>query len=315
MTDKSKATIVDKFITSENWNWVDYKIPQRKSLRIDGIWQPKFENLLDGSILEVCINAGCLVVDLSFIKEFPHIKSLYVCCESIENFNAVKDLPELEILSIVTSKNQRLNLDIHSNLKALSLDWKTKFEINSLPKSIEYLSIDKGVNINWRKLLESKNSLLKVDLVDCDIDAADIFFKLKALRYLALTGCKKISFDNVVKNNSLRFIDLREIPLKTLRWLNSIKGIEIICVTSAGRIDTLSNIKSQDSIIGLLIAGNTVIEDGDLSNLETFKNVRNCFIVDRKHYNLKSTESWNWKNFNLPKKELFKFKRVPNKSI
>lgn len=309
---KSKAIIVDKFSRGENWNWLDYKIPHRKALQIEGTWRPQFKELIDDSIQEILIDAKNATVDLAFLSDFPNIKSLGIACQSIENFDSVKGLHKLEELSIISDKNQKLNFDIEADLKILSLVWKNKFEISYLPKSIEYLSIDKGSKINWKKLLENKNSLLKVNLVDCDIDKADILFSLKSLRYLSLTGCKKITFDNAGNNDSLRFIDLRETPLSTLQWINSLKGIQIICITTAGKLDTISNIKKRDSIIGLFIAGNTTIEDGNLSSLETLKNLRNCFIVGKKHYSHKSIESWNWQNFNLPKKELLKVKKQSN---
>lgn len=312
MVTKSKAIIVDKFITGENWNWFDYKIPNWKALQIKGTWHHRFGQLIDNSIQKIIIDAPNAAVDLAFVADFPNLKSIGIACQSIENFDSVKKLNKLEELSVISNKSQIINFDFEANLKILSLLWKSKFEISCLPKSLEYLSIDKGSNINWKKLLENKDSLLKVELLDCDIDSADILFKLKSLRYLSLTGCKKIAFDNVANNTSLRFIDLRETPLKTLRWINSLKGIQIICITTAGNLDTISNINNTDSIIGLLIAGNTTIEDGNLSSLETLRNLRNCFIAGKKHYSHKSVESWNWQNFNLPKKELLKVKTQSN---
>jgi len=305
---KSKATIIDKFKSYEHWNWFDYKAPQRKTLQIEGIWQPEFQLLIDDSIQNLIIDARNAVVDLSFISVFPKLKSFGIVCQGVENFDSLKKLKKLESFYFISEKNQKLNIDFEANLKILSIAWKSKFEISLLPKSIEYLNVDKASNINWKKILKDKNSLLKIELVDCDIDRADILFKLKSLRYLSLTGCKKITFENVGSNSSLRFIDLREIPLKTLMWINLLKGIQIICITTAGKLDTISNINKRDSIIGLFIAGNTTIEDGDLSSLETLKNLRNCSIVGKKYYSHKSIESWNWQNFDLPQKKLLKLK-------
>jgi|GEM_PF-5785368 len=309
MITKSKAIILDKFSLGENWNWFDYKIPNSKTLQIEGTWQNRFGKLIDNSVQKIIIDAPNAAVDLGFVEEFPNLKSIGIASQSIENFDSVKKLNKLEELSVISNKNQIINFDIEANLKILSLVWRSKFEISCLPKRIEYLSIDKGSNINWKKLLENKNSLLKVELLGCDIDSADILFKLKSLRYLSITGCKKIAFDNVANNTSLRFIDIRETPLKTLRWINSLKGIQIICITTAGNLDTVSNINNKDSIIGLLIAGNTTIEDGNLSSLETLRNLRNCFIIGKKHYSHKSIECWNWQNFHLPKKELLAIKK------
>jgi hypothetical protein len=300
----SKADIIEIPIRGENYNWLDYQTPLRRTLTIEGAWHEEFCDLLDDSIEEVSINTKDGEIDLSFLTKFSNLKSLSISCSRVVNFDKTKELNQLDSLSFISRINQRLDFDHFNKLKTFSVDWKSNYKLDALPKTLEFLSVDKGSKLNWDNLLSGKPFLTKVELVDCDISSIDIIFGLPVIQYLALTGCKKAIFNINSKNDSLKFIDFRGVPINRLDWIRFLESIEIICINNAGQIESIRPIEGKSTITGLMFSGSTTFIDGDLDILETLKNLRNCFITGKRHYTHKTIENWNWKNFGQTPKRL-----------
>lgn len=304
LVKNSKGKVIDKPYVAENNNWFDYKEPFRKSLKIDGVRENEFYSLLDETIEEVSIYAIDKEVDLGFVSQLPNLKALSVTCLKVKDIEILHELKKLESLHFMSVTNQNLSLNLPDNLKVLSIEWKSKYTLETLPKTLECLYVVKGKKLNWDTLLADKPNLLKVELIDCDISNGDTLCLLPTLRYLSLTGCRKVQFSGTAKNDSIGFIDFRGIPMTSLNWLAPLSTVEIICIYNAGILDTIEHLRDKKSIIGLMLSGNTALQDGDLSALETLENLKNCFFVSKRHYTHKSLEPWNWKNFGLARKKV-----------
>src|SRR5688572_9317507 len=167
----SKADLIEIPIRGENYNWFDYRRPLRKTLTIEGIWHEEFCDLLDESIEEVSIDTKDGEIDLSFLKKFLNLKSLSILCSRVVNFDKTNELTQLDSFSFISRVNQRLDFSHFNKLKVFSIDWKSKYELDTLPGSLEFLSVDKGSKLNWDNLLGDKPNLRKIELVDCDISS------------------------------------------------------------------------------------------------------------------------------------------------
>lgn len=302
----SEAYIIDKQVKTENYNWFDYKETDLKTIRIDGVWENDFSKLVDKTIEGLIVWSLEQELDLTFISQLKFLKSISIHALKIKNFDAIRNLPHLEKLDISTIVNQDLNFDSLDSLKILCVNWKRKYQLNTLSKDLEMLIIEKGINLDWLNLLTNKALLMNVQLIDCDINQADILFKLPKLKYLSLTGCRQINFDVQSKNKSIKFIDLRQVPLKNLEWVRQLEFVEIVHISNAGDISDIEPLRNRQSIIGLTITSKTNIIHGDLSVLETLINLKNCYIAGKRHYSHKTIENWNWNNFELPTKTLIK---------
>lgn len=264
----------------------------------------KFCDLLDDSIEEVSIVSQDEEIDLSFLTKLSKLKSLSISCSRVVNFDKTKELNLLDSFSFISRINQKLDFSHFNKLKAFSIDWKSKYELDTLPRNLEFLSVDRGSKLNWDNLLSDKPFLTKIELVDCDISSIDIIFRLPVIQYLALTGCKKVIFSINSKNDSLKFIDFRGVPVERLDWIRFLESIEIICINNGGQIENIRPIEGKSTITGLMFSGNTTFNDGNLDVLETLKNLRNCFIRGKRHYTHKTIENWSWKNFGQTPKRL-----------
>ena len=284
----------------ENFNFHDY-FPKDydKHLIVEGNWDHRFLPLVTPDIEGLSLDGVDENIDVTFVADhFPHLKRLLIRCKSVLNVKKVFSLKQLEYFSFGCVKNENIRFELQESVQIFNVDWKSKYLIDKLPTSLEYLSINKGNGLNWASLLSGLRNLQKIDSVDCDVNCGDVLLSLPKLRYLALTNCKSIRFSGATPiNSSLKFIDLRQTPVRNLDWVKNLKEPDILVLQGCGDIEDIFPLKNKETLRGLSISGNTKIINGDLSALETLDNLRNCFIRPYKHYSHKSIYPWNWNNF------------------
>ena len=303
----NKAYFYENDATSENCNFHDYFIENHSPhFVIENGWDDKFSDLIFGREVKAVTISGCN--DISFIsKYFRGIKQLIIDCESIASFNIISCLEDLQDLSFVCSKNFSAELNLPSNLKSLTIDWKSKFKFTGKsPSSLEFISIFDGNNIDWSFFLDCKN-LKKIDLNNCSIDDSDFIFTFQKLQCLTIYNCKNIKFSNEIERNvSVKYIYFTKVLVGNIEWVSKLENLDIIILESCGDIKDIFPLKYLiPTIRGVSFSGNTNIINGDLEILKQLKNLHNCFLAPKKHYSLKSKLPWSWNNFGIDKKELF----------
>jgi hypothetical protein len=306
-SDKTKKIVVgnkrayyfEKKDKGENFNFHDYFVEDYSlHLIIEGGWHSSFSELINDHIQALSIISEN-EVDINFIAvHLSKIKQLYIKVNEIRTPEVIASLKELKFLSFSCQKSAKIHFDLPKGVTGFVVDWKPKYQLDKLPKSVEYLCIDKGKNIDWAHILVDLKSMVKIELIDCDINNGNVLISLPNLRYIALTNCKNISFRNTIgTNKALKYIYLQKAPLKNLKWIKSLQNLDILILENCGDIENIFPLKDKISIRGIWLSGNTKIINGDLGALETLVNLRNCFIRPVKNYTHKSLHYWNWKNF------------------
>ncbi|MBY0477470.1 MAG: hypothetical protein K2Q24_07470 [Chitinophagaceae bacterium] len=295
-----KAYFFEPIGIGENYNFYDYIVPTYTNhLILEGGWDEKFAVLNTNEVEGLSIIDYEGIIDIGFIQNyFQNIKQLYIRCKGVLNFNCISSATRLQFFSFLCQKNESIDFKLPNTLKSFVVDWKAKYSIIELPRSIEYLCIEGGKNINWDSLLSPLEHLIKLELIKCDILNGKILFELGALRYLSLTDCKSLNFDNIFRtNNSLKYIHMIKVPLLHIEWLIHLKFIDIIIFESCGEIRSIKSLINNKTLRGVSFSGSTKIMDGDLSCLETLGLLKNCFIAPYIHYSHVSIFPWNWDNF------------------
>ncbi len=300
--ENSKAYFFEQKKMGENYNFHDYQIRNyNKHLVVEGNWDSRFLQMLAGVDIEALSIVGIENdIDASFIKDFfPNIKQLFIKCNSILNPGHIFLLKHLEDFSFTCYKNIPVEFKLPASIKSFVIDWKTKYQIGSLPPSLEYLSMESAKGLEWKHLFSKLENLIKADIINCDIDCGNVLISLPKLRYLSLTNCRSVRFHNFNnQNTSLKFLYLTKVPVENIDWIKSLNVLDILILEGCGNIKDILPLKDNIVLRGLYLAGNTKIINGDLRALDTLTNLHNCFITSHAHYTHKSKFPWNWNNFN-----------------
>ena len=299
--NNKKAYFFNQKKANENFNFHDYAVNNySKHLVIEGGWDEKFISILSEDIEALSVVGFEDNIDVGFISDYlPNIKQLYISCKSVLNSESIFLLNKLEDISYTCQKNSVVKFELPNTIKSFVVDWKSKYILTNIPPSLEYLCIDGGKGLNWTSLIGQLKSLIKIDLISCDIDNGDVLFSLPKLRYLSLTNCKFIRvLNNTSSNDSIKYIYLTKVPVENIEWVSILNLLDIIILENCGTIKDILPLKNKRMLRGVSLSGNTTVLNGDLTVLETLTNLRNVFIAPANHYTHKSIYPWNWKNFN-----------------
>lgn len=301
----------------ENYNFYDYESQESLELYvIEGFPESKFKEFINTNIEGISIGYNGAIDIKDVLNLCPNIRTMFLDCDMIINAEFFQYFNNLEYLSFIGNKNEKVNLILPLQLKSFVCIWKSKYQLNLLPDNkLEYLKIENGISFDFNQLLNLSPNLIKIELFKCVlINCLSLITKLNYLRYLSITNCKIIEdVDLRSINNSIKYLYLSKTKLPYC-FFRSYYGIEVLIIEDCGDIASVLFLKKILTIRGLWISGNTKIIDGDFSFLEALKNLQNLFIRDYKHYTHKSTKMWDWKRFHIINKELlFKVKsdRIP----
>ena len=259
---------------------------------------------------------------VDFMRE-KQIKGLYLNYAkgfTCDNFDFLLELNELELLNIIYTPVESLaQTEKLENVKSLSISchWTDKLDLSGLKHlercfigyakgaesvfycdSLRYLYIDEFKLKNYEQL-KNLSSIEYLTIGNSSFNEPEIFSGLKKLRKLVLLNCRKL--DHLNGLGSLEKLEWLTIDgskkINTIEELSSLKQLKVLQLSNNKEIETLLPIKELTQLKSLSFFGDTVITDGDLSFLETFKSLSLVGFAGRRHYTHKPTRPWNWNDF------------------
>jgi Leucine-rich repeat (LRR) protein len=259
---------------------------------------------------------------VEFMRE-KQIKGLYLnyakgfTCDNFDFLLALKDLELLNIIyTPVETLGQIKNLE---NIKSLSISchWKDKLDLSGLKHlercfigyakgaesifycdSLRYLYIDE-FRLKSYEQLKNLSNIEYLTIGNSSFNEPEIFSGLKKLRKLVLLNCRKLDhLDGLGALENLEWLTIDgSKKISTIEELSSLKQLKVLQLSNNKEIETLLAIKGLTQLKALSFFGDTVINDGDLSFLETFKSLSLVGFAGRRHYTHKPARSWNWNDF------------------
>ncbi|HUM52620.1 MAG TPA: hypothetical protein PK431_12430 [Chitinophagales bacterium] len=247
-----------------------------------------------------------------FLKQIPWTKNLIIIKLDL-NLNGLQYLTELEFLHVEPNNSQDIDFSFHNSLKKVSIKWtkgrNSIFKCKSVTDIhlFNYRSNDLSSFINLSNLnsigltISTIKSMFGIELLATKLKCVSLRYcsKLEDLSPLKkLTGLNKLELFSIPKLTSLSFLINSTIQIigiekcKSIKDINhvfSLKNLKVLGLidsvpfTSISEIPKLSNLES-------FYIGHTNIIDGDLKPLLNLKNLKRCFITNRKHYNLKNSD-------------------------
>jgi len=285
---------------AENWNFYDYKrVVLEPHLVIENSIENSFQELITPEVRSLSFGTNGNI-DLKEVFELiPHLEIVYLRCESISNVDFLKKFNKLNTFSLTSYKNQSVNFQLPKQLKVFSCTWRSKFQLTESSDSLEELYLEKARNVDLNSIFKQSFKLVKIVLTDCNLcNSLDEMIGLKYLRYLMLTNCTELGISShQTTNKSLKYLCFTKVYMESAEWIPDFLEIDILILESCGNIETMALLERMPNIRGLMLSGNTKLINGDLSWLNKLTQLKNLFIRDYPHYNYKSINPWNWRNF------------------
>ena len=227
--------------------------------------------------------------DLSFLEDFGFIKRLSILSWTINDISPIHLLTNLESLTLQTSDKTPIDFTVFKSLKYCSFYWQlgreTVFDINSL----EHLSIQ---NLKEDNLLR--------------------FHKLSNLKHLTIANNRRLqSLEGIDSLRSLRSVEMHYLPkleeldpiekceeltsiafgnckkISSLTPLQALRKLKRLNLVNMGVIDSITPLQELRLIEHLSIYGDTRIQDGDLSTIYEFKNLKRLILTNKRGYSHK----------------------------
>ena len=254
-----------------------------------------------------------------------NIKALFLNCSlgwSEDNYDFFEKLPptieEIDILDDYI-KNLR-GLEIQKKLTRLKLDAIIQSEINfkkltSLNElyihaenlveeslydviHLEKLHIDEFKQKDNHQLGNLVN-LNKLTIGNSNITSLEFLKKLDKLETLELYNCKKVLNFSAIKHlKNLKRLDISGYKnIGDISFVSNLKDLEVLLI-DAGIVDSIKPLSNLFNLKALSIYGkNSKIKDCDLDPIRQLKNLSILDIVNKKDYNNKIKNYWNWDSY------------------
>lgn len=127
----------------DNYNFYDYESQESLELYvIEGFPESKFKEFINTNIEGISIGYNGAIDIKDVLNLCPNIRTMFLDCDMIINAEFFQYFNNLEYLSFIGNKNEKVNLILPSQLKSFVCIWKSKYQLNLLPDNkLEYLKI------------------------------------------------------------------------------------------------------------------------------------------------------------------------------
>lgn len=243
--------------------------------------------LLEKDILELELNMGkgWRGTDISFVRSFPRLQSLWILYLPLSSVEPIHSLHELRDLDVSTYCRSEIRFTEFPYLERCALEWRPR--ATSLFKAVTLKRL--FVNGYKAKDVDSFSALMNLeDLQILNAPVTNIYGlnKLVLLKKLRLAGLRCLTSLEGIEE----LIGLEELQIQTCRRITSIeplarlKNLRRLFLDTGGSINSLKPIDNLNRLEIVTFAGSTIIVDGDISPLTRQKNLQVAAYKNRRHY-------------------------------
>lgn len=215
-------------------------------------------------------------------------------CQNFENLDLISGLTNLEVLMIHTQdhlplskRKKSVDLNGLERLRYLTLPIAPKkinfnfFEINGLDYlSIPHFDENDATYVNW---ISGQKHLRAISMHRPKMKTLD-WLQSPMLRFLQIDYAKNLqSLSGGCTYNNLEHVDFQNCPnLTTVDGLSESKNLMLLRIWGSLKLETLSFLKG--SSIQCLDFYESNVEDGDLSFIQTLKDLKHLRFTNKRHF-------------------------------
>lgn len=276
----------------------------RKGMLLRGPWRPEYlDTYQSEGIRAVYLNSakGWSDFDLSFLGDLSDLEELGIIAPHVTGVEALSRLTQLRQLEFTAAAKGQVAFDHLHHLEKCYLYWWPGASSIFQCVSLQDVTLD-GLRAlpedwyqNWRLLtsLAIQNSPIKsipnlsavaplTNLELANLKTFDDFSPigdLRSLRWLSISGCKR---------------------LQSIDFVANLRALEILLLIDDGEIASLSPVQNLTALKALSFVGSTTVVDGDLTPLTQLPHLSMLGFGSKRHYTHKLLKAWNWKNIDQP---------------
>lgn len=247
--------------------------------------------VLANGVAELWLQTVYVGEDLSFLAQVTsQVKALLLQAGPGADTEALYVLTELRELS-ASSLPQPVDVRRFPKLEQLGIAWDevVRESLGSGPR-LQRLLISDGFDETNPHRLDGLRELRSLALRNCHrLRTLDGLDRLPALDFLEIARCPRVDIEGISELKGLRTLELSAVGKalsepRAIAEIAALTELEHLSLGGCGRIPTLAPLEALRSLRQLVFAGNTVVEDGDLTFLERLPSLTHVWFANRRHY-------------------------------
>ncbi len=223
--------------------------------------------------------------DLHFLANYPFLEKLDVTAGEDYDFSFLEKLPGLVKLSIKTAGKRVIDLSHQKKLLELSLLWRKQITGLQECSQLKSLSLNEFNEPDLSRVGIFPR-LTELKIKTAAITSLNGIRELKALQYLLLANCKKLTYVSAMNGlEQLKELELDTCPrVEDYAGLLHLPALEKLTFTGCKKLASIKFIENFPALEEFSLTGNTEVADNDLVPA---KRIRSVFYNHLPTYNTK----------------------------
>jgi len=265
-------------------------------LVLQQMWSNDFVDLIKKeniSVLRLSESAGWKGKDISFLEQLQgtDLRGVEVYAWDVKDLTPLQYLPRLETIGLQAEFTKAPDFSTFNNLTHLFLYWRPKAITVFGCSGLQRLNI---VNYPLEDLKKLNNiaGLKHLQLTSKKLLSLAGIEALQSLRNLDLAICPKLeSLSGINKCQEIQFVELESCKkVSDVSSLGELSSLREIVLTDCGKIKSLQSLAKCRLLESLIFAGDTNVEDGELTPLLDMPELKRMWFADKRHYSHKRAQ-------------------------
>lgn len=269
--------------------------------QIKGKWKDEYLTILNKkNVKHLFLNTalGWRCDNYDFLSCLDFLETLVVLEEGDISIKPVESLKHLRTLEINAPNHYNIDFSAFKCLESLSCSVE-----NPIPSIFQCSSL-KDLYLNEFKMedkhqLSQLHNLESLTIGNSNISNIDFVQSMPNLKKFVILNNRKITdFSPISTIQKLNWLELRGVKnLHSIDFLENLKELNVLLL-ECGAIESIHPIQNHQELKAISLGNQKFsIDDGDLSPIETLNNLSMLFIPNKKSYNARVNNLWNWDNY------------------
>lgn len=259
-------------------------------------WSDNFVDIVrkeNISVLRLTETMGWKGTDITFLEKLQNtgLRGVEVYAWGVKDLTPLQYIPSLEYLGIQCEFTKAPDFSNFRQLRICKLLWRPQAKTVFDCADLKVLNV---VNYPAEHLrdLEKMVGLSRLQLVSRKLVSLAGIESLQSLRILDLAKCPKLeSFTGIDKCQELQVVELENCKkVNDVSSLGELGNLREVVLTDCGKVKSLRPLAKCRLLESLTFAGDTSVEDGELTPLLGLPELKTMWFADKHHYSHKRDE-------------------------
>lgn len=278
--------------------------------QINGKWKDEYLKILNEKkvkhlFLNTALGWNCENYD--FLCHLGFLETLVVLEEDDITIKQVESLKCLHALEIDAPNHYDIDFSVFKYLETLSCCVEKPIPSIFQCSSLKELYLDEFKMGDHHQFSQLYN-LESLTIGNSNISNIDFVQSMPNLKKFVILNNRKITdFSPISTIQNLNWLELRGVSnLHSIDFLENLKELNVLLL-ECGAIESIHPIQSHQELKAISLGNQRFsIDDGDLTPIETLNNLSMLFIPNKRTYNARVNNLWNWDNYGNPRHDWIK---------